>query len=317
MRAIVLTADGLEFQPDRPAPVVNAGCCRVRVHLAGVCETDLQLMRGYMGFRGVLGHEFVGVAVDGPFAGKRVVGEINCACGSCSLCGRGLPRHCSQRTVLGILNHDGAFADELALPVKNLLPVPDSMPDRVAVFTEPVAAAFEILEQIPDVSGRKTIVLGDGRLGTLCALVLKTAGANVAVVGKHANKRARIAGFGLPTIAAGEQSPDHSADLVVDCTGSETGLAAALQWVRPCGTVVLKTTIAGDHKLSLAAIVIDEITLLGSRCGPFDRALRALETGELPVEEMIAAEFPLTDGITAIQAATQPGVHKVLIRVAD
>src|SRR5215510_11817589 len=276
MRAIVL-GDQVSVTTGRPAPTPAAGEVLVRVLRAGVCETDLQLIKGYMGFRGVLGHEFVGVAESGPLAGRRVVGEINCACWVCDTCRMGLPTHCPNRTVLGILNHDGAFADLIAVPQKNLHAVPDSLSDDVAVFTEPVAAAFQIPAQVTVRPEDRIIVLGDGRLGNLCAQVLARLSKRVLVVGKHEEKLALLLSMGIDAARLSDPIGERSADIVVDCTGSESGLPTALKLVRPRGTIVRKTTVAGQQTLAWAPFVIDEITLVGSRCGPFDQALASLE----------------------------------------
>ena len=299
----------------RPAPVPAAEEVMVRVTRAGVCETDLQLIKGYMGFRGVLGHEFVGVAESGPLAGQRVVGEINCACWQCDTCRSGFPTHCPNRTVLGILNHDGAFADLIAVPQRNLHRVPDAIPDDIAVFTEPVAAAFQIPAQIEIAGSERIVVLGDGRLGNLCAQVLASMADEVLVIGKHREKLALLDAMGLKTALLSDDLPQRSFDIVVDCTGSESGLPAALKLVRPRGTIVLKTTVAGTQTLAWAPFVIDEVTLVGSRCGPFDRALNALEHGLVDVEPLITDRFSLSDGLKALQKAQQKGVLKVLIEM--
>jgi threonine dehydrogenase-like Zn-dependent dehydrogenase len=314
MRAIVLD-EGIEVRTSHPAPVPREGEVLVNVSRAGVCETDLQLIKGYMGFRGVLGHEFVGVAQSGPYAGRRVVGEINCACWQCDTCRRGLPTHCPNRTVLGILNHDGAFADAIAVPQKNLHLVPDSLPDDVAVFTEPVAAALQIPAQIPIARDDRIIVLGDGRLGNLCAQVLAGMSDRVLVVGKHENKLTLLKSMGIETATLSETLPARSADIVVDCTGSETGLPTALRLVRPRGTIVLKTTVAGVQTQAWAPFVIDEVTLVGSRCGPFDRALQALDEGRVKVQPLVSERFDLADGLRALERAQTKGVLKVLIEI--
>lgn len=314
MRAIVLD-DQVRLQTDRPEPSPAAGEVLVRVSRAGVCETDLQLIKGYMGFKGVLGHEFVGVAESGPYAGRRVVGEINCACGTCPTCLGGLPTHCPNRTVLGILNHDGAFADVIAVPQRNLHPVPDSIPDDVAVFTEPLAAAFQIPAQLTIRRADRVVVLGDGRLGNLCAQVLARLSDRVLAVGKHPGKLALLSSRGIETALLQDVHGERLADIVVDCTGSETGLPTALTLVRPRGTIVLKTTMAGAQTLAWAPFVIDEVTLVGSRCGPFDRALAALENGEVDVRALVSGRFPLEDGLAALERAQSKGVMKVLIQV--
>ena len=287
MRAIVLE-NQVNLATDRPTPTPAAGEVLVRVVCAGVCETDLQLIKGYMGFRGVLGHEFVGVAESGPLAGRRVVGEINCACWSCETCRKGLPTHCPNRTVLGILNHDGAFADVIAVPQRNLHLVPDALPDDVAVFTEPVAAAFQIPAQITIGRNDRVAILGDGRLGNLCAQVLVRLSDNVLVVGKHADKLAILASMGIATTLLSDSLDERAYDIVVDCTGSESGLPMALKLVRPRGTIVLKTTVAGQQTLAWAPFVIDEVTLVGSRCGPFRPALDLLASGAVQVKPLIS-----------------------------
>jgi threonine dehydrogenase-like Zn-dependent dehydrogenase len=315
MRAIVLE-DTPRFAPDQPDPVPADGEVPVRVLCAGVCETDIQLIRGYMGFRGVLGHEFVGVAESGPYAGRRVVGEINCACRRCSTCLAGYPTHCPNRTVLGILNHDGAFADRVAVPQHNLHLVPDSLSNEIAVFTEPVAAAYQIPVQLQVGRQDRVIVLGDGRLGNLCAQVLSALSGRVLVVGKHPSKLALLAAKGIETALLADVTDSRLADIVVDCTGSPTGLPAAMRLVRPRGTIVLKTTVAGSQELAWAPFVIDEVTLVGSRCGPFDRALRGLEGGEVDVRPLLSHRFDLSSGLDALERAQAPGVLKVLLDVA-
>ena len=314
MRALVL-----EDQPavvsNRPEPVPAEGEVIVRVLCAGVCETDIQLIRGYMGFRGVLGHEFVGVAESGPYAGRRVVGEINCACRRCSTCLAGYPTHCPNRTVLGILKHDGAFADLVAVPQHNLHLVPDSLSNEIAVFTEPVAAAYQIPAQLPVGKQDRVIVLGDGRLGNLCAQVLAGLSDRVLVVGKHPSKLALLAAKGIDTALLADVTDSRMADIVVDCTGSPTGLPAAMRLVRPRGTIVLKTTVAGSQELAWAPFVIDEVTLVGSRCGPFGRALQGLERREVDVRPLLSDRFDLSGGINALARAQAPGVLKVLLDV--
>jgi threonine dehydrogenase-like Zn-dependent dehydrogenase len=315
MRALVFDRHGLSGRNDYPDPSRREGEVVVRVTRAGVCETDLQLIRGYMGFSGVLGHEFVGVAESGAFKGRRVVGEINCSCWTCPTCLAGRPSHCPNRSVIGILNHDGAFADFIAVPERNLHAVPDSIPDDVAVFTEPVAAAFQIPAQIDVKRSDRIVVLGDGRLGNLCAQVLARLSSNVVVVGKHAEKLALLSAAGIATKPLADVEPDHHADVVVDCTGSPTGLPTALSLVRPRGTIVLKTTVAGEQTMALAPIVIDEVTIVGSRCGPFDRALTALGAGHVSVLPLISARYGLSDGLAAIEHARSKPALKVLIDV--
>jgi threonine dehydrogenase-like Zn-dependent dehydrogenase len=301
---------------ERPDPLPEPGGAVVEMRLAGVCNTDLEIARGYMGFRGILGHEGVGRVVDGPTAwlGRRVVSEINFACGRCSACAAGLGRHCPTRRVMGILDADGAFAQRLAVPVANLHVVPDSVDDEHAVFAEPLAAAYEILEQVGDVAGLRAVVLGDGKLGLLIAQVLDAAGARVTAVGHHPANLALLAGRGIEIReAAAFRSEEPGADLVVEATGSTDGLAGALASVRPRGTVVLKTTVAEHPSVELSKIVIDEIQLLGSRCGPFEPALAALASGAVDVSRMVEERFSLARGVEAMERAAQRGARKVLI----
>ena len=315
MRALRLENGELRFDTDAPDPEASPGESLVRVTRAGICETDLQLVRGYMGFRGVLGHEFVGVAETGPFAGKRVVGEINCGCGTCERCQEGWQRHCPHRTVLGILGRDGAFADFATLPHENLKLVPHSVPDEVAVFVEPLAAAYRILEQLHIDASVHAIVLGDGRLGNLCAQVLAQTGAKVFVVGKHDEKLALLREQHVETRLLADVIAELDAlprvDIVVEATGSPTGLPLALRLVRPRGTIVLKTTVAGEQTLALAPIVIDEVNIIGSRCGSFEPAIRALSEGRIDVRPLISAVRPFDEALAAFEEAARPGVLKV------
>jgi threonine dehydrogenase-like Zn-dependent dehydrogenase len=317
MRAVVLTGDAVALEKERARPTPRAGEVLIRVLRAGVCETDLQLIHGYMGFNGVLGHEFVGVPEDGPYAGQRVVGEINCNCRECPTCLAGRPTHCPNRTTIGIVNHDGAFADYIAVPQHNLHVVPEAVETDAAVFTEPLAAAFQIPEQLSLARTDRVVVLGDGRLGNLCAQVLAGICDPVLAVGKHPDKLALLDALGIETTLLGELPQDRMADVVVDCTGSDTGLPTALALVRPRGTIVLKTTVAGTQQMPWAPVVIDEVTIIGSRCGPFDRALEALAAGSISVLPMISKRYDLSQGVDALDAAKRPGVLKVLIDVGD
>ena len=313
MRAVILSSDGVAFKEDYPQPIPSEDEVTVRVLRAGICETDLQLTQGYMGFRGVLGHEFVGVAESGRLKGERVVGEINCSCQHCDLCRSGLSNHCPNRSVLGILSRDGAFADLLCLPERNLHRVPDDVSTDEAVFTEPLAAAFQICEQIRLSSSSRIVVLGDGRLGNLCAQVCLLQGCHVTVVGKHQQKLALLERRGIETVLLAERAPDRQADVVIDCTGAENGLPTALGFVKPRGTIVMKTTIAGEQAVSLAPIVIDEVTVVGSRCGPFPAALAALERQEVDVLPLVSARFPLEETVTALEQASRSSDLKVLL----
>jgi threonine dehydrogenase-like Zn-dependent dehydrogenase len=299
---------------DRDEPVPGADEALVRVHLAGICRTDLELCRGYMRFRGVLGHEFVGRVVEGPpeWRDQRVVGEINFACGRCEFCAQNLERHCPARRVMGIDGADGAMAELVAVPVANLHRVPDAVPDVRAVFTEPLAAAYEILAQIEVEAGQRCIVLGDGKLGLLVAQVLHAAGANVTALGHHDDKLAVLARRGIATARAGAFS-GAAAPLVVEATGSLAGFRRAVQLTQPRGTLILKSTVSAHEPLDLAPLVIHEITLIGSRCGPFPPALRALESGDVEVDALVAARIPLAQAESALARAAEPGVLKVLV----
>ena len=313
MRAVVFDSR-MHFTPDAPLRDPRGHEILVDVLQAGICETDLQLCHGYMGFHGILGHEFVGIARTGRFAGQRVVGEINCPCHNCDTCHRGLTSHCLHRTVVGILNHDGAFADTVLIPETNLHAVPDHISTETAVFVEPLAAACRIPQQIP-MNGQYVTVLGDGRLGNLCAQVLQHHGCHVQVVGKHQPKLNLLRDLGIPGILLSDLSPARNSDLVVDCTGSPTGLTTALQLVRPCGTIILKTTVAATQTLHMAPFVIDEITLLGSRCGPFADALQLLSTGTIAVAPLLSASYPLEDAEIAFTHAARKDTLKVLLNI--
>ena len=319
MQAVVLDDAGLGYRSNHPDPTPGSNDVVVRPTLAGICETDLQLARGYMGFQGVLGHEFVGIAQTGRHAGQRVVGEINCSCHTCDTCLSGRANHCPHRTVIGIDRHDGAFADAVIVPERNLHRVPDSLRDEAAVLTEPLAAAFQIPNQVAIQPEMDIVVLGDGRLGLFCAAVLQSLQAKVTVLGKHKHKlerfRARdISAEQLHSTDA-DTVPPNTADLVVDCTGSASGLPMALRLVRPRGTVILKTTVADVHTANLASIVIDEVTVLGSRCGPFEKAIDALANNTINVHDLITQRFPLSEADAAFQAAQSPFSFKVVFEI--
>jgi threonine dehydrogenase-like Zn-dependent dehydrogenase len=287
----------------------------VKVHLAGICATDLQIFKGYMDFKGVPGHEFVGSVSEGPreLFGKRVVSEINFGCGKCDSCQRELSRHCRNRSVMGILNADGAFAEYVSVPTGNLHVVPENVSDEEAVFTEPLAAAFEILTQIEFNPDDEVLVLGDGKLGNLCAQVLRLTGAKVTALGKHPEKLKLIKNSAVRTVLLNDWRP-RLFDVVIEATGSASGLELAISAVRPCGTLVLKSTIACNHQVSLAPIVINEINVIGSRCGPFPDALEALSTRQVSVTPLIEKIYSLNDGLGAVSHAGKPGAKKILLR---
>jgi threonine dehydrogenase-like Zn-dependent dehydrogenase len=315
MRALVFDKT-LSFNSRQPEPSPALGDSLLKVRQAGICATDLEICKGYMGFRGVLGHELVADVVESPdksLIGQRVCGEINVVCGRCDLCVAGLSTHCRNRTVLGILNHDGAFADFVRLPAANLHVIPAEVDDDQAVFVEPLAAAFQVLKQIKLDNRKWVTVLGDGRLGLLVAQVLQTTGAPVRVIGRHAEKLALCEKWSIRSRAVADIVPRHDQDVVVDCTGSPNGFELALQMVRPRGTIVLKSTFAAGKPLNLAPMVIDEITLIGSRCGPFREAIRALARKEIDVVSLIHRRMKLEQGMEAMALAGKPGVLKVIL----
>jgi threonine dehydrogenase-like Zn-dependent dehydrogenase len=315
MRALVFDKT-LSFDPRRADPAAGEGDTLLRVRQAGICATDLEITKGYMGFRGVLGHEFVADVVTSPekdLAGQRVCGEINVVCGRCDLCLSGLSNHCRARSVLGILNHDGAFADYARLPAINLHVVPKNVDDDQAVFVEPLAAAFQVLKQI-QLDGRKWVtVLGDGRLGLLVAQVLRNVGCPVRVIGKHPEKLALCEKWQIRSRPLADIAPRHDQDVVVDCTGSANGFELAMQMVRPRGTIVLKSTVASGKALNLAPLVIDEINIIGSRCGPFREAIRALAEKQVDVVSLIHRRMKLEQGVEAMELAGRAGVLKVIL----
>lgn len=307
---------GIFFRADLPKPVLRDGETLIRILAAGICQTDLEILKGYMGFRGIPGHEFVGEVVSpGPLWQKRVVGEINCPCGTCALCASGLGNHCPQRTVLGIAGRDGCFSEYTALPSKNLYPLPEGLSEEKALFAEPLAAALQITRQVC-LSGReKGVVLGDGRLGMLAAQVLKRRCGELFMVGRYREKLGVARKLGIPVAGKKEKRLKGQADLVVDATGSRSGLKKALEWVRPRGTIVLKTTVAGKHTIDLSPVVIHEISVKGSRCGPFPEALDALAKDEVRVAPLISASFPLSRWMEAFRLATSGKALKVVLRM--
>jgi threonine dehydrogenase-like Zn-dependent dehydrogenase len=311
MRGVVCNGTSIELRTNLPEPEARPGETLIRVLSVGICDTDLQLAKGYMGFQGILGHEFVGLTREG----RRVTAEINNSCHSCPICLAGHPNHCPHRTVLGILGHDGAMADRLYVPEANIHPVPESLEDREAVFIEPLAAAFRIPEQVNVGPGVAITIVGYGKLGILCGWVARLLGADVSLVGKHPEKLA-LAGDGIrPILLDHAGSLARTQELVVDCTGSTSGLETALRMVRPCGTVILKTTVAGEHSTTLAPIVIDEVRIIGSRCGPFPKAIAALDSRSIDVRPLIGGEFSLDQAEEAFRAAAMRGARKNILNV--
>jgi threonine dehydrogenase-like Zn-dependent dehydrogenase len=316
MRALVFDRK-LELRRDYPDPMDAPGESIVRVIAAGICGTDLEIVRGYMQFRGVPGHEFVGRVVESKNAalrGKRVVGEINAGCGKCALCDAGLARHCPNRTVLGILGRDGAFSEFLRLPDANLIPLPDSIPDDAAVFVEPIAAAYEIFEQTHLARNQTIAVLGDGRLGAIVALALKGEKYLPIVAGHHREKLERLSALGLDV--ALEASLRDKFDVVIECSGSASGFSRAVELVRPRGRIILKSTAAAAAHINLAPIVVHEISVVGSRRGRFQPALDALAAGKIDPCPLVDGAFALEEGLAAFDAAQKPFNFKILLRTS-
>lgn len=321
MKALVFENNTVSVVEDKPTPSPAPNNAVIQVRKAGICNTDIEIVKGYMGFEGTLGHEFVGTVVECPsdrsWEGKRVCADINAACGKCDTCVRLKdPHHCPHRTVIGIQNHGGAFADYVVAPVANLYPVPETVPDEEAVFTEPVAAAFEILDQMRLTPETKVIVQGDGKLGLLIAQVMRLACKDVLLFGKHPDKMKLIEASGIQPVDIRETDVNRWtqwADVVVEVTGTAAGLQQAMNLCKPRGTIVLKSTVAAGADLNLAPLVIHEITLLGSRCGPFDKALEAMAKNQLILEPLIQGEYSLNQGVKAMEHAQSKGTLKILL----
>lgn len=306
---------------DESAPMPNAdGEVLVRVTMSGICNTDLEIIRGYAGFEGTIGHEFVGVVENSSsrpdLIGKRVVGEINAGCGKCEKCRGGDPRHCLTRTVLGIYGRDGCHAEYISLTPENLLTVSDSISDSEAVFAEPLAAAYGITEQVDISDDTKLAVIGDGKLGLLCAMALFLKTKNVTLIGRHPEKMRIAAEVGIKTMTVDELAPELNGafDVVVEASGNESGFASAADLVRPRGKIVLKSTFAGSPRWEAAKIVVNEITVVGSRCGRFAPAVGLLERGEIPVKRMIEKVYPLDGAVAAMEHAGRKGTMKILLK---
>lgn len=312
---LALYVDGKVELKEVPQPVPGEGEVLIRVRLAGICRTDLEVLKGYHGFTGVMGHEFVGevaAPAHSPWLGQRVVGEINIACGVCDRCRRGLGRHCLERQVLGLKGRNGAFAHFLSLPAANLHAVPPEVPDEAAVFTEPLAAALRVLEAAAITPDHRILVVGDGALGLQISWVLALTGAEIHLAGHHPEHLSLARPYGVITFLEREL-PGGDYDVVVEASGSPPGLDLALRRIRPQGTVVLKSTYAGHYPLDPAALVVPEVRLVGCRCGPFPPALRLLRQGRVDPRPLIARTFPLSVGVEAISWARRPGALKVLL----
>jgi alcohol dehydrogenase len=311
MKALLFDGE-IRLVTDYSIPRVPVGETLVRVLRAGICNTDLEITKGFMGYTGILGHEFVGIAQDGPMKGRRVVGEINAFDGTCPTCRRGDVTHCPNRTTLGIMGRDGVLAEYAALPLQVLHSVPVSVSDAQAAFVEPLAAACEITERVHIRPTERVVVIGDGKLGLLCAQVLHLTGCQLLTIGKHADKLDILKRRGMAVTTATDQEP-QSFDVAVECTGQASGFGLAKKLLRPRGTLVLKSTFHGAQETAFAPIVIDEVSVVGSRCGPFEPALRLLERKLVEVDSMLAAEYPLARGVEAFERAAAPGVLKVQV----
>lgn len=316
MRAVWLENRSLRLREDLPVPEPPEGEALVRVLRAGICNTDLELARGYYPFTGVPGHEFVGVVEEGPaeLSGRRVAGEINAACGRCPACRAGRRSHCPARSVLGIVNRHGAFAEWLALPVENLHALPGEIATEAATFVEPLAAALEIQEQVRIRPEDRVLVVGDGKLGQLIARTLALTGCDLTVAGRHEGKLDLLAALGVRTILSEAVTP-RAHDVAVECTGNAEGFALALGSLRPRGTLVMKSTYASALTLRADAVVVDEITIVGSRCGPFAPAIDLLRQGKVDVAPLVHARYPLARALEAFEHARRPGVLKVLLEI--
>ena len=317
MKAVVFD-NVLKLDNNYPMPVPQKGEALIKVNTIGICNTDYEITLGYMGYKGILGHEFTGVvekAENKDLIGKRVVGEINCGCGQCDWCAQGLERHCFNRSTLGIWQREGCFAEYVCLPEKNLLVIPDNVTDEEAVFVEPLAAALEILEQVHIPPYKRVIVLGDGKLGLIIALALNAAGLDITLVGKHEEKLNIAKAQGVKTELLNNLKIEKAYDFVVEATGSITGFETSLALTKPRGTLILKSTIAASKEFNLAPIVIDEITVLGSRCGQFAPALRMLEQKRIDVKPLISDIYAIDDSIEAFERNKEKSSVKVLVKV--
>ncbi len=308
----------LQLLDDLPVPEPGPGEALIKVMAAGICHTDKEIIKGYMDFKGIPGHEFVGVverADDPDLMGKRVVGEINCACCVCPVCLDGKPNHCRERTTLGISGRDGAFAEYLALPVSNLHVIPDTLPLYAAVFVEPLAACFRVTEQVHINPGHRVVVLGDGKLGLMAAQVMRLCGCALVAVGRYTHKLKILDRLGIRTVMEEDLDPDERFDVVIESTGSPEGFYLARSLVNPGGTIVQKSTFVESVSVDISSLVVDEISFIGSRCGPFKPAIRALLRGLVNVQELIDRRFPLEMGLQAFEYAMRDESLKVILEM--
>lgn len=316
MNAIFLEKQKFSLLTDAPIPQPAIDEALIKIHLAGICATDLEMIGGYYPFTGILGHEFIGEVVQSPgnssLIGRRVVGEINISCGQCRFCQANLPTHCEQRSTLGIRNHNGCFAEYAVLPTRNLHLVPDEVPDEAAVFTEPLAAALEIQEQVAIRPNHRVLLIGAGRLGQIIAQTLVLTGCDLRVVVRHPHHQQILAQAGISTLIE-EEVHSHQWDIIVEATGSSSGFELARRAIIPRGTIVLKSTFKGNISCNMSSLVVDEINLVGSRCGPFPPALRLMQNKLVNPLPLITQTYPLTEATAALQHAAQSGILKILL----
>lgn len=314
MRALAYRSEQLQFVKNEPIPELRPGQALLKIRQAGLCNTDMELVRGYMGFNGILGHEFVGEVVQGSpeWMGRRVVGEINVACGDCDMCRHDVPSQCRNRTTVGIDRHPGAFAEYLALDERRLHALPDSVNDDSAVFVEPLAAALHVLEATHILPGDRVVLVGAGKLGLLIAQVVAMTGANLTVVSRREKTQQLLQHWGIP-FATLDNLPLGQADVVIESTGTPEGFDGAMNLVRPRGTMIMKSTFVGLTPANLTKAVIDEIRLIGSRCGPFDAAIRLLASGRIDIQSLIDARYPFSRALKAFEQAQKPGMLKVML----
>lgn len=318
MKAIVFDGKRLSVE-NIPVPSTRSGEALIKVLVGGICKTDIEICKGYMGFRGVLGHEFVGIVEDcekASLIGKRVVGEINCPCYQCDFCKKGEYKHCPNRTVLGIYNRDGVFAEYTVLPIANLHLIPDTLSNNVAVFTEPLAACYRVLEQVQIKPYYMIVVLGDGKMGQLLSQVFHSLPVRLVCIGKYEHKLGFLRELGVECYKYDEVDLPSKADIVVDATGSSEGLKFAMEIVKPKGTIVMKSTVADSFNINLSKIVVDEINVLGSRCGPFEPAIKALALGKIKTEYLVSGIYSIDDSLEAFRKAVEKETFKVLIKFA-
>jgi len=319
MQALLFADGEVRFDNSYPEPQCGPDDVLIAVELAGICATDLEILKGYMGFSGVLGHEFVGTVAKGPqsLVHRRVVAEINCVCGQCDMCQSGLSIHCRRRQVIGIEGRDGGFAEYVAVPKRNLHLLPENISNEAAIFVEPLASALQIVQQVPSEQRKKVIVVGDGKLGLLVVQVLAAgvAKGNIALLGKHEEKLAFAEKRGIQSMLLDDMLIKSEWDVVVDCSGCAEGFEVASRLVRPRGKLVMKSTWVAGDPVDLSILVINEITLIGSRCGPFANAINALAAEQIVTNGLITSKFKLADGVNALQKAKEPNEIKVVLEI--